>query len=70
MATERGKAAARQAVRAAMSRLGWNQADLARNSGADPKTVSTFMNGQRWPSGATFAKIETALGMTHGMLAE
>ncbi len=69
MATEQGKAAARRRAEAEMAQRGWNQSDLARESRVDPKTVSTFLSGSRWPARATLAKIDEALELTRGTLA-
>jgi len=48
----------------------WRQADLVRASGVDKNTISTFMTGKSKPSPVTLAKIETALGLTPGTLAD
>lgn len=69
MATEDGMAAARQRARNEMATQGLNQRSLATSAKVDPNTISDFLAGRRWPIMSTLAKIETALGLTHGTLA-
>lgn len=59
----------RSRIRAELARRKWSQAALSRESGVDKNTISDFMTGKREASAPTLAKIEDALGMTHGTLA-
>lgn len=56
----------RRSVAARLAELQWSRARLARESGVDPNTISDFLNGKRQPSSVTLAKLESALGLTHG----
>lgn len=61
----------RERVKRAMFDRGWNQTDLVRESGVDKNTISAFLTGKTdRPATRTLAKIEDALGLTHGMLEE
>lgn len=53
-----------------LARLGWSQAELARKAGINSATVGDFLAGGRWPQRATRNKIESALGLPAGTLAE
>jgi len=58
-----------RAVANEIAERGWNSADLARHADIpDPATVREFIDGKRWPRGATRAKIEAALDWQTGHL--
>lgn len=60
----------RASITAKLKELGWSRARLARESGTDPNTVSDFLNGKREASAVTLGKLEAALGLTFGTLAD
>lgn len=47
--------------RAARALLGWTQADLARASGLNKRTVMDAESGAKWPRPSTLAKLAQAL---------
>jgi hypothetical protein len=59
---------AREAVRRALAAKQWTVARLAREGGADPGTLGTFLSGTRSPQTSTQGKIEEALGWPPGTL--
>lgn len=61
--------ARRETRRAVDATLGGRGA-FAKKAGLDPQTLSTFLNGARWPHGATLAKIERALGWPAGRITD
>lgn len=56
------------AVKARLAQLGWNAADLARQSGIDPGTVGPFLRGKRSPRTATLTALEKAIGWEPGTI--
>jgi hypothetical protein len=66
---EEGRRRVRVAVTAEMGRLGWNIQDLINASGLDRKTVSSFLEGERWPQMSKRSRIEAALGWQPGTMA-
>ena len=69
MATEAGKARARQVVLNVMAERDWNPATLATEAKIDYGTAGDFLNGKRWPKVGTLGKIDRAVGWTSGTLA-
>jgi transcriptional regulator with XRE-family HTH domain len=55
-------------VQARLAELGWKQGDLVREAGVNKNTISGYLLGHQKPRAATLARIEHALGLTHGTL--
>jgi transcriptional regulator with XRE-family HTH domain len=64
-----GRWAAIHAAEAAMSELGWTQAQLADSARLNVRVINSFLNGRNWPQSRTRAQIETALKWPVGTLA-
>jgi transcriptional regulator with XRE-family HTH domain len=64
-----GRWAAIHAAEAAMSELGWTQAQLAEQSRLNVRVINSFLNGRNWPQSRTRAQIEVALKWPVGTLA-
>jgi transcriptional regulator with XRE-family HTH domain len=63
-----GRWAAIHAAEAAMSELGWTQAQLAEQARLNVRVINSFLNGRNWPQSRTRAQIEVALKWPVGML--
>lgn len=59
---------ARLAVRAQITRWGWNDPDLAHEAGVDTSTVRRMLAGAIWPQRGTLGRIEAALGWSPDIL--
>jgi hypothetical protein len=58
----------RLAVQAEMAARGWNVQDLMTASRLDRKTITTFLEGERWPQTKTLGAIEKAVGWWPGSI--
>lgn len=47
---------------------GWNQSELARQSGVGKDAISTYINGKSFPNPTNLSKIAMALGVEPGAL--
>lgn len=65
-----GRSRATRAVAARRGELGMTQADLAAKASVNVKTIGNLESRGRWPTAATRARIETALGWPLGTMAD
>lgn len=68
MAQTENQQRASDAVAAWLAAHHRNPSWLVVESGADPGTISDFLNGSRWPKLGTQGKIEKALGWSPGTI--
>jgi hypothetical protein len=60
--SESGREAARRAVAFQMQSKSLSRAALAAEAKVDPKTLRSFLDGERWPQSKTRADISVAIG--------
>lgn len=68
MAQNENQQRASDAVAAWLASRKLNPAWLVDETGADPGTISDFLNGTRWPKLSTQGKLESALGWEPGTI--